>query len=566
MKKLIIPALIIFLLQVNTFSQSCLPEGITFTSQIEIDQFKINYPGCNIIEGNVNIWGNMTNLDSLYILTAIFGNVWISAPMLEDLSGLDNLSQVNGDFRISGNVLMIGLEGLEGLMNIGGELWIQSNFALENLYGLNHLNEIGGNLTIEDNDALSDLEGMEQLAYVGGQFSIWDNENINSLAGVGNLTAIGSALYISNNPLLVTLVGLTNLSEIGGDLWIDTNPSLINLTGLESLNSIAGWIRIKHNISLNSLTGIENLDGSSIQNIEIKLNNSLTSCAVESICEFLSNPTGVVDIYDNGEDCNNPPDIAHQCGFIMPCLPFGNYNFLYQSDIDSFQVNYPYCNKLEGEVLISGNDITDLNGLSTVDSIGFRLTIYNNGLLYNMAGLDGINFIRGALVILYNDQLNDISSLNEFNSDSLVVLEIAFNSSLSECNIESVCHYISNPVPGNNVTIHANAEGCATEDEVEAACGVGITEINQMHNIEVFPNPVRDIADFSLQIADFGKVTLKIYNICGQEIATVLDEDLSPGVHHVLWNVSSLPPGVYFYQQSEISNPKSETGKILIAR
>ena len=44
----------------------CLPEGITFTTQEQIDSFQINYPGCTEIEGDVQICGNdITNLNGL---------------------------------------------------------------------------------------------------------------------------------------------------------------------------------------------------------------------------------------------------------------------------------------------------------------------------------------------------------------------------------------------------------------------------------------------------------------------------------------------------------------------
>ena len=37
------------------WTQSCLPGGITFTTQAQIDSFPINYPGCSEIEGFVEI-------------------------------------------------------------------------------------------------------------------------------------------------------------------------------------------------------------------------------------------------------------------------------------------------------------------------------------------------------------------------------------------------------------------------------------------------------------------------------------------------------------------------------
>jgi len=57
MKKLLLTLLITFLSLV-LLSQGCLPEGITFTTQAQIDSFPINYPGCTEIEGDVGIVGD----------------------------------------------------------------------------------------------------------------------------------------------------------------------------------------------------------------------------------------------------------------------------------------------------------------------------------------------------------------------------------------------------------------------------------------------------------------------------------------------------------------------------
>ena len=49
-------------------AQGCLPEGITFTTQEEIDNFQVNYPGCTQIGGDVTIgsdWWSPSNIVSL---------------------------------------------------------------------------------------------------------------------------------------------------------------------------------------------------------------------------------------------------------------------------------------------------------------------------------------------------------------------------------------------------------------------------------------------------------------------------------------------------------------------
>ena len=61
-------------------AQSCLPEGITFTTQTQVDSFPVNYPGCVEIAGNVTIKGgnSIINLNGLSVLTAVGGNLTIS--------------------------------------------------------------------------------------------------------------------------------------------------------------------------------------------------------------------------------------------------------------------------------------------------------------------------------------------------------------------------------------------------------------------------------------------------------------------------------------------------------
>ena len=86
-------------------SQSCLPLGITFSTQEQIDNFEINYPGCTEIEGTVFIEGNdITNFNGLSVLTSIGTNLQIKDNnALTSLNGLHNLASVGGYFEISRN-------------------------------------------------------------------------------------------------------------------------------------------------------------------------------------------------------------------------------------------------------------------------------------------------------------------------------------------------------------------------------------------------------------------------------------------------------------------------------
>ncbi len=63
-----------------------------------------------------------------------------------------------------------------------------------------------------------------------------------------------------------------------------------------------------------------------------------------------------------------------------------------------------------------------------------------------------------------------------------------------------------------------------------------------------YPNPFNPSTLIRYEIPEAGKVILKIYNIIGKEIVTLLDQEQSAGVHQVNFNGGDLSSGVYFYK------------------
>jgi hypothetical protein len=88
--------------------------------------------------------------------------------------------------------------------------------------------------------------------------------------------------------------------------------------------------------------------------------------------------------------------------FCQPCLQKG-ITFYSQQQIDSFQINFPACTEIEGDVTIDDgfpvNNITNLNGLNALTSIDGNLTIRNMDLLPDLSGLYNLVSIGGSLWI-----------------------------------------------------------------------------------------------------------------------------------------------------------------------
>jgi len=62
-----------------------------------------------------------------------------------------------------------------------------------------------------------------------------------------------------------------------------------------------------------------------------------------------------------------------------------------------------------------------------------------------------------------------------------------------------------------------------------------------------YPNPFNPITAISYQLPMNTFVTLKVYDVLGNEVATLVNEEKSAGVHEVEFNATELGSGVYFY-------------------
>jgi len=95
-----------------------------------------------------------------------------------------------------------------------------------------------------------------------------------------------------------------------------------------------------------------------------------------------------------------------------------------------------------------------------------------------------------------------------------------------------------------------------------------VTESNS--NIEDFsleqnyPNPFNPTTTIEYSIAKASFVEIKIYDILGGEVASLVKENKAPGKHSVRFNASNLPSGIYFYRI--VSEKFSATKKLILLK
>jgi len=62
-----------------------------------------------------------------------------------------------------------------------------------------------------------------------------------------------------------------------------------------------------------------------------------------------------------------------------------------------------------------------------------------------------------------------------------------------------------------------------------------------------YPNPFNPTTTISFSLLKASTVTLKVYDVLGHEITTLLSGTVGPGLHSVVWNASEVASGIYYY-------------------
>jgi ligand-binding sensor domain-containing protein len=79
-----------------------------------------------------------------------------------------------------------------------------------------------------------------------------------------------------------------------------------------------------------------------------------------------------------------------------------------------------------------------------------------------------------------------------------------------------------------------------------------------------FPNPFNPITTIKYSVPKLSFVTIKIYDVLGSEVATLINEENPVGTYELTWYAEGLPSGVYFYQLR--AGNYVETKKMILLR
>ncbi len=110
------------------------------------------------------------------------------------------------------------------------------------------------------------------------------------------------------------------------------------------------------------------------------------------------------------------------------------------------------------------------------------------------------------------------------------------------------------PSNGSYADIHGSGSfACIAGKKIATNTTVSIQQISNELPSEFsleqnYPNPFNPTTNIGLRIANFGFVTLKVYDVTGNEVAVLVNEELSAGKYNVDFDASNLASGTYFYR------------------
>jgi len=79
-----------------------------------------------------------------------------------------------------------------------------------------------------------------------------------------------------------------------------------------------------------------------------------------------------------------------------------------------------------------------------------------------------------------------------------------------------------------------------------------------------YPNPFNPSTTINYTLAKPSHVRLEIYNILGQRLTVIVDENKDAGSHSEIWHADDIPSGVYFYRI--VAGNSEDTRKMMLLK
>ena len=287
-------------------------------------------------------------------------------------------------------------------------------------------------------------------------------------------------------------------------------------------------------------------------------------------------------------DINCPADSSYQVD-MRTMLPDGSPIPTYGLEIST---GLCACVNFINGVDITGNEITfTINIVDNEPIRGIELDIYHDFSDLTYSGVSRGDKLQG-LVNDEGDPTSDMTILGNWVEDHVKVLAYSVNRARTEGNgvegnllhltytladgvslPDNISFYFTvvnipgtslNPELLNVVCSYPNQDSPATVNTTVASADEGSLLPSEYALFQNYPNPFNPSTQITFDVPNSEFVMLRVYNLLGQDVQTLINKSMAPGRYTVEWNGNDMlnndvASGVYFYElrgESFISRKK----------
>ncbi len=119
-------------------------------------------------------------------------------------------------------------------------------------------------------------------------------------------------------------------------------------------------------------------------------------------------------------------------------------------------------------------------------------------------------------------------------------------------------------IPGYTARVFSNKRDSDIGIPLGVDDGTGIDVPSKFLLAQNYPNPFNPSTTIHFELPKQSRVTLKIFDIMGREIATLVDQERHAGMYDIQWNAANSASGIYFYRLT--TDAGTITKKLMLVR
>ena len=174
----------------------------------------------------------------------------------------------------------------------------------------------------------------------------------------------------------------------------------------------------------------------------------------------------------------------------------------------------------------------------------FLVYTTENGIPFNNIGAIGVDNLNN---IWFSNGPANAGGLVKFDGDTAIIFTT--DDGLPFNNISAIAADGLNNIWFGNGPLNASGLGFYGDSSTIVSI-IAHDNIVPVANYlsQNYPNPFNPETVIEYTLSNRSKVSLNIYNLRGQEIARLVNEQQEAGSHKVTWDASNVSSGIYFYR------------------